>query len=246
MYASASIVSQETQRPYRGRATAITVGICYIVAAVTSVLALYFYAPLLNTADYLRQGAAHANGVTLGVVMEMILVVAAIGTAVGLFPFLRKYQESVALAYLCCRFMEAVLITVGVVAMLALLSLSQSFVAASAPDLAAYQTAGVALIALHGWTFLLGPNFMLGINTTLYSSLLFRSRLVPRWLATLGIIAAALVFLAAVLELFGLIQQVSLWGGLLAAPIAVYEMTLAVWLIVRGFNPAALASATGR
>jgi hypothetical protein len=246
MYASATITSQETQRPSRGRLTAIIVGICYITAAAPAVLALYFYAPLLNSADYLRQGAAHSSEVTLGVLMEMIVVVSVIGTAVGLFPFLRKYQESVALAYLCFRFMEAVLITVGVVAMLSLLSLSQSFVAASAPDLTTYQTAGAALIALHAWTFLLGPNFMLGINTTLYSSLFLRSRLVPRWLATLGIIGAALVFLAALLELFGVIQQVSLWGGLLALPIAAYEMTLAVWLIARGFNPAALAVKSGQ
>ena len=95
---------------------------------------------------------------------------------------------------------------------------------------------GTALRAIHDWTFLLGPNFMLGINTIMYSFLFFRSGLVPRWLATLGMAGATLVFVAALLELFGVIEQISLWGALLSIPVALNEMSLAVWLLARGFN----------
>ena len=84
-----------------------------------------------------------------------------------------------------------------------------------------------------------GPNFMLGINTLLYSSLLFATRLVPRPLATLGMVGAVSVFTAAILEMFGVIEQVSLWGGLLALPVALFEMSLAVYLLVKGFKSTA-------
>jgi hypothetical protein len=81
---------------------------------------------------------------------------------------------------------------------------------------------------------------MLGINTALYSFLLYSFRFVPRPLAALGLTGAAFVLLAALLEMFGVITQISLWGVLLALPIAIYEMTLAVWLIVKGFNSSAI------
>jgi hypothetical protein len=178
--------------------------------------------------------------------MESILVCSAIGTAVGLFPFLRKYNESIALGYLCFRFLEAVIITIGIVAVLSLLTLSQEFVAAAAPNASAFQTSGTVLRAVHDWTFMLGPNFMLGINTAMYSYLLYKSRLVPRFIAAMGLTGAILVFIAALLEMFGVILQVSVWGVLLAMPVAAYEMILAVWLIVKGFNPSTTASRSAK
>jgi hypothetical protein len=136
-----------------------------------------------------------------------------------------------------------VIITLGIVAVLSLLTLSQAFAAVTGGDPSGFRAAGVALLAVHDWTFLLGPNFMLGINTLMYSSLFFRSGLVPRPLAALGLIGATLVLAAALLELFGVIAQISLWGGLLSAPVAVFEMSLAVWLIAKGLDASALRSA---
>ncbi len=228
---------------HTNRQAATIVGVFYILAAVTAIFGLLLYNPLLGGPDYLLQGAEHKNQIILGALLELLLVGSAIGTAVGLFPFLRKFNEHIALGYLCFRFLEAILITVGIVSILSLLTLSQTFVAAANPDASAYHAAGTLLIAIHAWTFLLGPSFMLGVNTTLYSSLFYTSRLVPRWLAILGLTGAILVLLQALLVMFGLVSQLSVWGALLAVPVAVYEMTLAVWLIVKGFNPSALTNA---
>jgi len=147
---------------------------------------------------------------------------------------------NIALAYFSFRFLEAIFITIGFVAILALLNLSQSFVASAAPNVSAYQAVGITLIAIHKWALLLGPNFFLGINTVLYSYLLYISRLVPRPIATLGVIGAVLIIIGGLLEIFGVILQVSAVGGVLALPVAAFEISLAVWLIVKGFNPSAI------
>jgi len=223
------------------RQAATLVGVLFIIAAVTAILGLLFYQPIL-TGDYLSNGAEHKNQVVLGALMELLLVCSAIGTAIGMFPVLRTYNERIALAHLCFRFLEAVIITIGIVAVLSLLTLSQAFVAASGPDPSAFRASGIALLAVHDWTFLLGPLFMLGINTLMYSSVFYGSGLVPRPLAVLGLTGATLVFICALLVLFGVIAQISVWGALLAVPVALYEMTLAVWLIVKGFNASAIAS----
>lgn len=229
------------------RRAAIFVGILFTIASVTAVLAKFvFYPPLLTSPDYLTNGAAHASQVVLGVLMDLTLAVTAIGTAVGLFPVLRPYGERIALGHLCFRFLEAVVITVGVVAVLSLVTLSQDFVAAATPDASAYHTAGTLLLAVYNWTFMLGPLFFLGVNTLLYSYLLYTSRLVPRSLAAMGMTGALLVFGFALLVMFGVTDATSSPWVLLATPVGVYEMILAGWLIVKGFNPAAVASAPAR
>ena len=175
------------------RQTAIIVGVLFIVATVSAILGLYFYQPILSGPDYLINGAAHQNQVALGALMELILVCTAIGTAIGLFPVLKPYSERIALGHLFFRFLEAVVITIGIVSVLSLLTLSQDFVAAAAPDASAYHTAGALLLAVYKWTSMLGPLFFLGVNTLMYSYLLYKSKLVPRPLAVLGLTGATLV-----------------------------------------------------
>src|SRR3954471_4879796 len=222
------------------------VGVLFILAAVTAVIGLILYDPILNGPDYLIKGSEHANQVILGALMELILVATAIGTATIMFPFLRKYNETIALWHVCFRFLEAVIITVGVISVLSLLTLSREFVAAGAPDTASFQASGTLLKAVHDWTFLLGPLFMLGINTMMYSYIFYKSKLVPRFIPILGMTGATLVFICALLVMFGVIQQVSVWGGILALPIAANEMILAVWLIVKGFNETVLTSLSSK
>ena len=222
------------------------VGVLFILAAVTAVIGLILYDPILNGPDYLIKGSEHANQVILGALMELILVVSAIGTATTMFPFLRKYNETIALWHVCFRFLEAVIITVGVISVLSLLTLSREFVAAGAPDTASFQASGTLLKAIHDWTFLLGPLFMLGINTMMYSYIFYKSKLVPRFIPILGMTGATLVFICALLVMFGVIEQVSVWGAILALPVAANEMILAVWLIVKGFNESALASMSAK
>jgi hypothetical protein len=215
-------------------------GVLFIIAAITAILGVILYKPILNDSEYLIQGSAHANQVVLGALMELILVVSAVGTATVMFPFLKKYNGTIAIWHVCFRFMEAVVITVGVISVLSLLTLSQDFIAAGAPDIAPYQVSGTLLKAVHDWTFILGPNFFLGINTMMYSYIFYKSKLVPRFISLLGMTGSALIFLAALLEMFGVIDQVSAWGGILALPIFANEMILAVWLITRGFDVSAV------
>jgi hypothetical protein len=224
------------------RRAAIIVGILFIAATVSAILAVIFFQPILARPDYLTNGAAQGNTVILGVIMELILVLTVIGTTIGLFPFVRTYNESLALGYLAFRYLEAVFISVGIVAVLALLTLSRHYVAATAPEAPTYLAAGTLLLAVKAWTFILGPHLLLGVNTLIYSYLLYKTQLVPPPLAIMGMAGAVLIQIAALLELFGVIGTWSPWVGILAAPIAIFEMILAVWLIVKGFNPAAIAS----
>ncbi|KRF04819.1 hypothetical protein ASG89_21190 [Paenibacillus sp. Soil766] len=218
------------------RRTAIKVGILFIVAALTSIIGLILYNPLLNDANYLIQGAEHANQIILGAIFELTLVVSAIGTSILLFPILRKHNESIALGYVCFRFLEAIVIMIGIISVLSLLTLSQEFVNTVAPNESSFRTSGTLLIAIHDWTFLLGPNFLLGINTMMCSYLLYKTKLVPRFISYMGLTGATLIFIAALLEMFSIIAQLSTWGAILAIPVAAYEMTLAVWLLVKGFD----------
>lgn len=228
------------------RQTATFVGVMFILATVSAILGLYFYQPILNGPDYLINGAANQNQVSLGVLMELILVCSNMGTAIGLFPLLKPYSERIALGHFSFRFLEVVIITIGIVSVLSLLTLSQDFVAAAAPDASTYHAAGTLLLAVHTWTFALGPLFMLGVNTFMYSYLLYKSKLVPRPLAGLGLTGATLVLVAALLVLFGVYPQLSVPVTLLALPIASYEMILAGWLIVKGFNSAAIAAESAK
>jgi len=223
------------------RKSAIIVGVLFILATVTAIIGLILYDPILNGPDYLIKGSEHANQVILGALMELILVVSAVGTATTMFPLLRKYNETIALWHVCFRFLEAVIITIGVISVLSLLTLSREFVAAGAPDTASFQAAGTLLKAIHDWTFVLGPLFMLGINTMMYSYIFYKSKLVPRFISILGMTSSILVFINALLVMFGVVEQLSVWG-LMAMPIAANEMILAVWLIVKGFNVSALTS----
>ncbi|WP_379137938.1 DUF4386 domain-containing protein [Paenibacillus sp. sgz500958] len=212
------------------------VGILFILAAVSSIAGLLLYDPILNGPDYLEQGSAHGNQVILGAIMELILVVCAVGTSITMFPLLKKYNETLALGHVLFRFLEAVIITVGIISVLSLLTLSREFASSAAADMASFEASGTLLKAIHDWTFMLGPNFMLGINTLMYSYIFYKTRLVPRFISVLGITGSILVFLAALLEMFGVFPQLSVWGAILSLPVAANEMILAVWLILKGFN----------
>ncbi|MFK0523976.1 DUF4386 domain-containing protein [Paenibacillus illinoisensis] len=218
------------------RRNGIIIGIFYIVAAVTSIIAVISYEPVLSEQWYLSVVHGFKTKVLLGAFNDLILVLTAVGTSVMLFPYLRRWNEQLALGYLCFRFMEAVLIAIGVVSILGLVQLSIHYESNSLTSIENLNEIGYMLQAFHRWTSMLGPNFMLGINTALYSYLLFRTGLVPRTLALFGIITAVLVFIAGLLEMFGMIEPISAVKGLIALPVGVYELSLSIWLIVKGFD----------
>lgn len=228
------------------RKAALTVGICFILAAVTSIIALALYQPVLTNPDYVIQTGIDDKPIILGALLELVLAATAVGTSIGLFPYLKKHNESIALGYVCFRLFEAVVIVIGLIGLLSLLTLRQAFAADPTLDAASFQTTARLLVAIHDWTFMLGPNFMLGINTLMCSYLLFQTRLVPRIIGVMGMVGAVLIFTASILEMFGVIAQLSTWGAVLALPVFAYEMTLAVRLIVKGFNAPAIASESAK
>ncbi|MCK1999919.1 DUF4386 domain-containing protein [[Brevibacterium] frigoritolerans] len=220
----------------------LIIGVLFILAAATAIIGLNLYNPVLTGSNYLVDGPEHANRVILGALMELILVVSAIGTSTTLFPILRRYNETIALWHICFRFLEAIIITVGIISVLSLLTLSQEFQTIANPNIASFEASGTVLKAIHEWTFLLGPNFMLGINTMMYSYIFYKTKLVPRFIPILGMTGSTLILLAALLEMFDVIEQISVWGAILSLPVFANEMILAGWLIVKGFNTTALVS----
>jgi len=218
------------------RKNAKIIAILLITAASSSIVGLILYNPILKEVNYLISGKENANQIIVGAICELILVVSVISTAFMLFPYLKRQHESLAMGYVCFRFLEAVIIVIGIISVLALLTLSQNFSKNDGINLSTYQLSGIVLKSIHDWTFILGPNFFLGINTMIYSYLFYKSKLIPRFISLLGITGAVLIFLAAILEMFNVIAQISAWGIILALPIFTYEMSLAGWLIFNGFK----------
>ncbi|SMB78205.1 DUF4386 domain-containing protein [Deinococcus hopiensis] len=211
------------------------VGTLFVVASLAAVVGVVLYAPMLKDPAVYFAVPEHAPRVKFGVLAELILASAAVGTAVLLFPYLKRQHEGLALGYVALRLLEAALIIMGVLSVLTLLSVNVSV--AEVPG--ERQVVNQLLLAAHEWTFLLGPNLLLGLNTLLCGVLLYTSCLVPRWLSALGMVGAVLVIISALLTLFGMLVPLSLGAVVLALPVALYEMLLAFWLMVRGFSPSA-------
>jgi hypothetical protein len=208
----------------------------FIIAAISSIIGLKLYDPILNDRNFLISANHHYTQIIIGAVSELILCVSAVGTSIMLFPLLKSYNERIALGYLSFRLLEVVFIMIGTVSILTALTVSEQFSNGLISDKDNALNLMLILKGVHKWTFILGPNFMLAINTFLYSYFFIKTDLMPKNLARLGITASFLIMIAAMLEMFDIIQQISMWGILLALPIALYEMTLAVLLLVKGFK----------
>jgi hypothetical protein len=225
------------------RRIAIAAGVFYLVTHVTPVGALILYGPVLNSAGYIV-GSGPDTRVLLGAFFEVILAFAVVGTAVTLFPVVRRQNEGVALGYVGLRTLEAAIIVIGVVSLLAVVTLRQAGIAGT--DQATLVTVGRALVAVHNWTFLVGPSFTSGANTVLMAYLMYRSGLVPRFIPVLGLVGGPLVFASATAVLFGLLGQYSVWPAIASLPEFAWELTLAFWLIAKGFNASATASESAK
>ena len=211
------------------RKTAIIVGLLFIAATVFSILGtLVFIGPILDGSDYLTNVYANENQVLIGVLFEIIAADASASTAIALFPIFRKYNEALALGYVSGRTIEAVFIIVSAISALLLLTLGREY-AAGVPDASNFQTLGTLLLAERDWSFLVGPNIVFSLNALMASYLLYQSRLVPRFLSVWGLIGAPLILALGLLYMFGL-PRFSPVSVLLALPIALFEMVLAVWL----------------
>ncbi len=212
----------------------------FLITFIISIPAFFvFYAPVLDDPRYIV-GPGADTGVRLGAFLELILIIANIGTAVVLWPVLKRVNEILALGFVTARVIESVFIAVGLLSLLSVVTLRQEAAGADAGSLLAV---GQSLVALHDWTFLLGPGFVVGLgNGLLLGYLMYRSRLVPRGMAWLGLIGGPLVMASGVATVLGIIELGSVWQALPAAPEFVWELALGIWLIVKGFNPSVIAS----
>ncbi len=226
------------------RKNAIMAGVFYIIATVAPISTIFFVGFLgggINEGepipDYLVNVSADERQVVIGMLIELVWALAVVGIIVTLFPILKKHNEASAHGFFALRFIEAISVIVGSIILLSLLTLSQEFVLAGAPGASHFQTAGTLLLAARDWAFLIGSGFVWSLSALLLNYLLYRSKFIPRWLSVWGLVGAALSFGNYLPQFFG-IDSIEI----LFLPIAVQEMVFAVWLIVKGFNPSAIAS----
>ncbi len=227
------------------RKTAISVGVLFIIATVLNVLGNIFIKPILDAPDYLIKISANQNQVIMGGLLVLVSALASASIAIWLYPILKKHHEAFALASVGFRVMEGMLYTVGVVGLLSLLSLSQAYVKAGASNASLFHISGTSLLAVHKWAGELGV-IAFAMGALMYYYVFYRSKLVPRFISGWGFLGAALSIAAALLTISGQIIPLSTVFILLNLPIAVQEYVLAVWLIVKGFNPSAIASGAAK
>jgi hypothetical protein len=228
------------------RRTALVAGIFFVLTFVTSITGLILYGPVLDSADYILGPGADTR-ISLGAFFEILLIITNIGTAVVLFPILKRQSESIALGYVATRIVEGTIIAAGIVSLLSVVTLRQEFAGAGGADDASLTLAGQTLVAFHDWTFLLGPAFCAGFgNGLLLGYLMYSSRLVPRRMTLLGLIGGPMAFAAATGVLFGFYEQTSAASFLMTLPEIAWEASLGIYLVVKGFKPSPTTAADAR
>jgi len=225
------------------RKTAYVVGWLFVITYITSIAAkAWFYSPFLDNADYLL-GDGEDTRVLWGAFSEMLLILANIGTAVALYPVLKRRFPALSLGFVTARVMESVFIAVGVLAVVTLVTMRQDFSGAAAGDTTALAATSHALVTLQEWTFNLGPGVVVGVgNGLILGYLMYRTGLVPRGLAVLGLVGGSLIVLSGTAVLFGVIEAGSTAKALASVPEFFWELIFGVYLIVKGFKPSAITA----
>src|ERR1700677_1930496 len=208
------------------RKTALVAGVFYLITFI-SIPTLALYGPVKNHRDWILGSGTH-TGVLAGGFLEVIVALAGIGTAVTLYPVLKRQNEGVALGFVAARILEAGMIFTGVISLLSLVTLRQDLGGASGANAAALVTTGASHVAVYNWTFLLSQSLMPGINALLLGSLMYRSRLVPRVIPPPGLVGAPLLLCTVIATLFGGLKLGS--PELAALPVGAWELSLGVWL----------------
>jgi len=221
------------------RKTALVVGVLFILTFITSIVGELAYGPVLSDPNYVT-GAGADTGALVGALFEMFLIITNIGCAVVLFPLLKRQNETLALGYVTARLVECTFILIGIVSVLAVVTLRQHGGSADASSLV---TVGASLIAIKNWTFLLGPGFVDGIGTGLILGwLMYRSGLVSHRMALFGVIGGPLLAASGIAVLLGVIPQQSVWQGVATIPEVIWEGFLGLWLTFKGFNAVAIGA----
>jgi hypothetical protein len=219
------------------RKTARTVGVIYMIGILSGMIRYFLLTPILEAPDYLVQVSANENCVIIGTLFFFINAFMIAGVAIVMYPILKKYNEALSLGFVAARLAEGILIIIAILAILTLLTLSMELVETGAPDTPYFQTTGDLLLAVHHWAYDVWWAIIISLSSLMFFYLLYQSKLVPRWLSVWGFIGAILFPLGSV-SLFGSPNPA------FVLPLVVSEWTLIVWLIVKGFNPSAIASAS--
>lgn len=212
------------------RRIATLTGWLMVITFVTSIPAYFFYAPVRNDPALITgAGADPTAAVAVGAVLELLLVIANVGTAVVPYALFKRYSQSLALGYVAARLVECTFIAIGILSMLTFLFLRQ--------EGAADAVLGGFLVAIYDRAFLLGPGFCAGVaNGMILGGLMYRSGLVPRGMAMLGVVGGPLVALSGIAVMFGLIERAGTVQGIATIPEFLWELSFGVYLIVRGFR----------
>jgi len=229
-----------TERYYRK--TAAIVGALFIIATVASLASGVMLGSVLEGPDYLLNLPENENNVIMAVIFELTLAISVVGIGALMFPILRKHVEGLGMAYAGIRLVEATFIVVSTVCLLGMLSMGQDFVSGSLNE-SGSESIGALLMAVREWSLLFGTLIFLSLGGLALNYILYRSRLVPRWLSAWGLIGDVGILIYGTMGLFGTDTASFDATALLAAPIAVQEMVFASWLIIKGFD--APTNATG-
>ncbi len=243
---SAQVTSAAEQRaPWRRidqmRKVALAGGVLYLITFAASIPQLKLFAKIVDDPEGYIMGRGSSTPVLWGSWLEVITAFAGIGTAVALYPVTRRVSKTAAIGFVTSRIVEAALILVGVVSLLAVTTMRTDLAGATGARAEALRVTGHALVELRQWTFLVGPGLVAGINALFLGYVMYRSRLVPRIIPAIGLLGAPLILASATGTIFGLWDQVSSTGAALALPIAAWEFSLGLWLSVKGFTRAGLA-----
>lgn len=215
------------------RKIAVITGVIFFIATVAGPILATPLTPALTGTDYLAQVSAHPNQVAGGVLLWIISAFTSAGIAIAMYPVLKERNAGLAIGSVVFRTLEAAFYMVEIVCLLSLLTLSQQFTTAGAADHSSLQAIGNMLVSVRDYAGLAAV-FAFSLGAFMYYYLFFQSQLIPRWLSGWGIVAIILIMVACVLSLFSGNRITSYIP--LEAPIALQEMVLAVWLIVKGFN----------
>lgn len=224
------------------RKYAFATGLFYIITFAASIpAAFYFLVPVLDDPRFVL-GSGSETRVVIGSLLETLNAVAAIASAVAFYPVARRLSESLAVGFVATRILEAAVIMVGVLSLLAVVTLRRDAAGTLGGDEASLVTTSQALVALRDYTFQFGPNIGAALNALMIGTIMYRFRLVPRIIPTMGLLAVLPLTAASVAVIAGVTEQGSIWFAPGAALIFVWELSLGIYLVVKGFKPSALTA----
>lgn len=225
------------------RKTAAVAGWLYVFGLVTGILSVAY---AVDAPDYLLKAAANANEVMAAAFFQLMMAPAYVGIAIALYPILKLYHPHLAFGFASFRVIAGGFIILAVIFLLLILTLSQEFVRAGAPEAAYFQTLGVLLQTGRDLMNHIAMIFAVSLSSLMYYMMLYQTRLVPRWLSGWGLVGTILIIFATLLVMFRLIGIITTGYLILTFPMILQEMVLAVWLIFKGFNPSVISALSAK